>query len=114
MSLGADPLVMSITKLDVNNPANDVGEWYINKELNLAYFFVFASDSVSSATSTDVDDDSWSAINALTLFHAPVRSSLMAYQSVSDVQGAFFEVPTGRKGQKLIFFERVMSKPMIR
>jgi len=26
-----NPLVMSINKLDVNNTANDVGEWYINE-----------------------------------------------------------------------------------
>jgi len=51
---------MSIT------PANNVGEWYINKELDLAYFSIFASDFVPSDTSTDVNDDPWSAINALT------------------------------------------------
>ena len=28
---------MSINKLDVNNTVNDVGEWFINKELDLAY-----------------------------------------------------------------------------
>jgi len=48
---------MSINKLDVNNTGDDVGEWYINKELDLAYFFVFASNSVPSDTSTNVDDD---------------------------------------------------------
>jgi len=31
-------LVTSINKLDVNNTVNDVEEWYINKELDLAYF----------------------------------------------------------------------------
>ena len=41
----------------VNNSTNDVGEWYINEELDLAYYFVFASDSEPSDTSTDVDDD---------------------------------------------------------
>ena len=51
-------LVTSINKLNVNNTAKDVGEWYINEELDLAYFSVFASDSVPSDTSTDVDDDS--------------------------------------------------------
>ena len=61
-----NPLVTSINKLDVNNPANDVGEWYINEGLDLAYFSVFASDSVPSDASTDVDDDPWSAIDALT------------------------------------------------
>jgi len=48
---------MSINKLDVNNTSNDVGEWYINEELDLAYFSIFASDSIPSDTSTDVDDD---------------------------------------------------------
>ena len=47
---------MSVNKLDVNNTANDVGEWYIDKELDLAYFTVFASDSVPSDTCIDVDD----------------------------------------------------------
>ena len=52
-----NPLVTSINKLDVNNLANDVGEWYINEELDSAYFFVLASDFVPSDTSTNVDDD---------------------------------------------------------
>ena len=33
-----NPLVTSINKLDVNNTANDIGERYINKELDLAFF----------------------------------------------------------------------------
>jgi len=37
----------------------------------------------------------------------------MAYQSVGDVQETFFKVPARRKTQKLIFFGRVESKPMI-
>ena len=52
-----DPLVTSINKLDVNITADDVDGWYINEELNLAYFSVFASDSVPSDTSTEVDND---------------------------------------------------------
>ena len=71
---------------DDNNTANDVGEWYINEKLDLAYFSVFAFDSVLSDTSTDVDDDPWSTIGALTSLHVPVRSSLTAYQGVSDAQ----------------------------
>ena len=51
-----NPLVTSINKLDVNSTADDVGEWYINKELNLAYFSVLASDSVPLDTSTEVGD----------------------------------------------------------
>jgi len=60
-----NPLVTSVNKLDINNTANDVGEWYINKELDLIYFFVFASDSIPSDTSTDVDNDPWLAIDSL-------------------------------------------------
>ena len=55
-----NPLVTSINKLDVNNTANDVGEWYINEELDLVYLSVFASNSVPSDTSTDISDDPWS------------------------------------------------------
>ena len=43
-----NPLVTSINKLDVNNTADGVGEWYINEELDLAYFSIFASDFVLS------------------------------------------------------------------
>ena len=77
-----NPFVTSINKLDINNTANNVGEWHINEELDLAYFSVFASDYVPSDISTDVDDDPWSAIGALTSLHVPVRSSLMAYQGI--------------------------------
>ena len=47
-----NPLVTSINKLNVNNTVDDVGEWYINKELKLAYFSVFVTDSIPSDTST--------------------------------------------------------------
>jgi len=50
--LELNSLVTSINKLDVNNTTNDVGEWYINEELDLAYLSVFASDSVPSDTNT--------------------------------------------------------------
>jgi len=93
-----NPLVTSINKLDVNNTANDVGKWYINEELDLAYISVFPSDFMPSDTSTDIGDDPWSAIDALTSLHVPVRSSFMAYQGVSDVQGSLFMVPARRKG----------------
>ena len=72
---------------------------------------MFASYSVPSDTSTDVGDDPRSAIDALTSLHVPVRSSHTIYQSISDVQGSFYEVPTRRKGQKLILFGRVECKP---
>ena len=77
---------MSTNKLDVNNTVDDVGEWQINKELDLAYFSAFASDSIPSDTSTDVDDDPWSAIDALTSLHVPMKSSLKTYQDVGDAQ----------------------------
>ena len=53
-------LITSVNKLDVN-----VGKWCINEELDLTYFSVFASDSVPLDTSTNVDDDPWSIIDAL-------------------------------------------------
>jgi len=93
-----NPLVTSINKLNVNNTADDVGEWYINKEVNLAYFSVFATDSVSSDTSTGVDNDPWSAMDALTSLHVPVKSSFKTYQDVSDAQKSVFMVLTRRKG----------------
>ena len=104
MSLGAES---TCNKLDVNNTANDVGEWYIYEELDLAYLSVFAFDSVLSDTSTDVGNDPWSTIYALTSLHIPVRSSFTIYQSVSDAQGSFFEIPVRHKGQRPILFERV-------
>ena len=54
-----NPLVTSVNKLDINNTANNVGEGYINEELDLAYFSIFAFDFVPLDTSTDVDDDPW-------------------------------------------------------
>ena len=105
-----NPLVTSINKLDVNNTVDDVGEWYINEELNLAYFFVFTSDSVPSDASTEVDNDPWSAMDAL--LHVPMKSSLKTYQDVSDVQELVFMIPARRKGQKLILFGRIKSELM--
>jgi len=109
-----NPLVTSINKLDVNNTANDAGEWYINEKLDLAYLYVFASDFVSSDTSTDIGDDPWSAIDALTSFHVPVRSSLTVYQDVSDAEGSLFMVPARRKAKDQSFWKKVESKLMTR
>ena len=53
-------LVTSIDKLDFDTAANVEGEWFINENLDLTNFSVFASDSVPSDTSTDVDNDPWS------------------------------------------------------
>ena len=86
MHVGINPLVTSINKLDVNNTTDDIGEWYINEGLNLAYFSVLASDSVSSDTSTEVDNTPWSAMDALTSMHVPMKSSFKTYQDVGDAQ----------------------------
>jgi len=64
--------VTSIDKLNFNNIANDLGEWYINEDLDLAYFSMLASDSVPSDTSIDVDSDHVSAVHALTSLHTPI------------------------------------------
>jgi len=50
-------LVTSIDKLDFDATINVEGEWFIKKNLDLAYFSAFASDSVLSHNSTDVDSD---------------------------------------------------------
>ena len=93
-----NPLVTSINKLDVNNTAEEIGEWYINEELNLAYFSVLASNSMPSDTSTEVGDDPWSTMDALTSLHVPLKSSFKTYQDVGDVQESVFVVPARRKG----------------
>jgi len=109
-----NPLVTSINKLDVNNTADDVDEWYINEELNLAYFSAFASDSAPSDTSTKVDNDPWLAMDALTSLHVPMKSSLKMYQDVGDAQESVFMFPARRKDKKLILFERIKSELMSR
>jgi len=98
VSLGNKPLVTSIDKLDFNTTANVEGEWFINKNLDLAYFFAFASDSVPSNTSTDIDTDPWSTMNVLTSLRAPIKSSLMVHEKIGDAHNALFEVPARREG----------------
>jgi len=100
---------MSIDKLDFNNTTNDVGEWFINEDLDLAYFFALASDSVPSHTSTDVDSD-----HALISLHTPIRSSFMVHERANDAYEAFFKMLAKYKGQKPILFGRIESKPITR
>jgi len=38
----------------------------------------------------------------------------MVREKTNDAQGAFFEVPVKRKGQKSILFRRIESKPVTR
>jgi len=80
----------------------------------LVYFSAFASDSEPSDASADVDSNQWSAVDALTLLRVPIKSSFMMCEKTSDAQGAFFEVPAKRKGQKQILFERIESEPVTR
>ena len=78
----------------------------------MVYFSAFASDSVSSGTSTNVDSNQWSVVDALTSLRIPIKSSFMMRKISSDAQGAFFEVPAKHKGQKSILFGRIKSEPV--
>jgi len=78
----------------------------------LAYFSTFASDSIPLDTSTDVDSDSWLAINALTSLRAQIKSSFSVQKNIGDAYNAFFEVPAKQEGQKTILFERIKSEPI--
>ena len=100
-----NPLVISINKLDFHTTTNVEGEWFINENLDLAYFSVFASDSVSSDTSIDIDSDHWLAMKALTSLRAPINSFLIVCEKIRDTHNALFEVPAKRKGQKPILFK---------
>jgi len=107
-----NPLVRSIGKLSSDTTANVEGEWFNSKDLDLAYFSIFVSDSVTSDTSTDVDSDPWSAMNALTSLHAATKSSLMVCEKIESAFDALFELPTRQKGQKLILFGRIETEPV--
>jgi len=78
----------------------------------LAYFSAFASDSVPSDTNTDVDSDPWSEMNALTILHAPIKSSLMGHGKIGDACNALLEVPAKRECEKPILFGRIESEPL--
>ena len=103
---------MSIDKLDFDTTSNVESEWFINEDLDLAYFFAFALDSVPLDTSTDVDSDPWSAIYALISLHAPIKSSLLIREKIRGIHNAFSEVPAKRKGQKSILFGRIETDPV--
>jgi len=98
---------MSIDKLDVNTTANVEGEWFINENLDLAYFYVLAYDFVPLGTSTDVDSDSWSAIDVMPSLHTPLRSFLMIHEKASDIRGAFFEVPVSAKVRRQFYLKEL-------
>jgi len=97
MSMGNKSSQTSIGKLRSNATANVEGEWFINKDLDLAYISVLASDSVPSDTSTDVDSDPWSAMIALTSLHAPVKSSLLVCEKLKAHMTPSLKYQPGKK-----------------
>ena len=103
---------MSIDKLKFDTIANVESEWFINENLNLAYLSAFASDFISSDISTNVGNDSWSVINALTLLRAPIKSSLQVRKKIGGPHNALFKVPAKKKGQKAILFGRVKTSKL--
>ena len=94
-----NPLVMSIVNFGFDTIANVKCEWFINEDLDLAYFSMFASDSVLSDINTDMDSDPWSAINTLTSLRAPIKSSLLIREKIGGTHNVFFEVPAKRRGK---------------
>ena len=74
-----------VTSIDKNVKS----EWFINKNLDLAYFSAFASDSVPSDTSTDIDSNPWSKMDSLISLHARIKSSLMVREKIGDTRKAF-------------------------
>ena len=68
---------------------------------------MFASDSVPSDTSTEVDNDSWSAMDALTSLHVPMKSSLKTYQDVGDGKNQYSWSQQDAKAKNQFFSERL-------
>ena len=59
-------LVTSIDKLNFDTTVNVEGEWFINENFRFGLLLCICLDSVSLVTSTNVDSDLWSVMNALT------------------------------------------------
>ena len=107
-----NPFVTSIGKLSSNITTNVKGEWLINKGLDLAYFSIFASNSVLSDTNTNMDSDPWSAMNALTSLRAPIKSSLLVHKKIRGAHNDLFKLSAKRKGQKPILFGQIETEPV--
>ena len=105
-------LVTSIDKLDFNTTANIEGEWFINENLDLAYFSAFASNFVPSDTSTDIESDPWSEMDALTSLRALIKSSLRVPEKIRDAHKALFKVSAKQEGQKPILFGWIETQPV--
>jgi len=93
-----NPLVTSIDKFDFDTTANVENDWFINEDLDLAYLFAFVFDSTPLDTSTDMDNDLWSAMNALTSLRTPIKSSLLVHEKIGGAHNALFKIPAKRKG----------------
>ena len=61
-------------------------------------------------TSTDVDSDPWSAMNAPTSLRSAIKSSLLVRETIGGAHIVFFEVPTKRRGQKPILFGQIKTE----
>ena len=86
------------------NPGSSESDLVSDKMKDLVYYSAFASNSVPSNTSTDVDSDQWPTVDALKSLRVPIKSSFIVREKTSDAQGAFFEVPAKCKDQKSILF----------
>ena len=51
---------------------------------DLVYYSAFASNSVPSNTSTDVDSDQWPTVDALKSLRVPIKSSFIVREKTSD------------------------------
>ena len=45
--------------------------------------------------------DQWSVVDVSTLLHAPIKSSFMVCEKISDAQGAFFKMSAKRKANSI-------------
>lgn len=69
MFLGRMPIFVGLDNPNSDNTTFDKGVWYINKNIELPYMSMCASDSIPSDTTADVDNetnyDIWSVIDEL-------------------------------------------------
>lgn len=62
---------------------------------------------------TLVDEDIWSAMDALMLLQLTMKSALWTEDEIYDVQGAFFKVPARLRCKNPILFGRCETDYMI-
>lgn len=112
-----DLSVIGQNNLDVNDTAFDDSMRYINENLELAYLFACAFDSVPSNTTTHVDDETneyiCSAIYVLPSLQVLIKSSFLTDDRIHDVQGNFFKGHAWRKHQKPFIFGRFETEQRV-